>query len=67
VQALLINAGLYAQAHFPVNVIATVSYEHRWRFDPYLDFRYGVQLTRRVYDGSVENTAALTVGMRWKF
>ena len=67
VQALLVNAGLYAQAHFPVNVIATVSYEHRWRFDPYLDFRYGVQLTRRVYDGSVENTAALTVGMRWKF
>jgi hypothetical protein len=32
-----------------------------------MELRYGVQLKRRVYDGSVENTATLTLGMLWKF
>ncbi|MGB6348941.1 MAG: poly-beta-1,6 N-acetyl-D-glucosamine export porin PgaA, partial [Pseudolabrys sp.] len=67
VQALSINAGVYGEAHFSPGVIATVNYEHRWRFDPFMEFRYGVQLQRRVYDGSVENTATLTLGMLWKF
>ena len=67
VQALTINAGLYDQAHFSPNFIATVHYEHRWRFDPFMELRYGLQLQRRVYDGSVENTAMLTLGMLWKF
>ncbi len=66
VQALSINGGLYAEANFRSSVIATVTYEHRWRFDPLGEFHYGLQLQRRVYDGSVENTAALTLGMRWK-
>jgi biofilm PGA synthesis protein PgaA len=67
VQALTVNAGLYAEAHHDTNVIATVSYEHRWRFDPNIDFHYGVQLTRRVYDGDVENTVMATLGARWRF
>jgi biofilm PGA synthesis protein PgaA len=67
VQALSVDAGLYAQAHFSPGVIATVNYEHRWRFDPFMEFRYGVQLKRRIYDGSVENTATLALGMLWKF
>ncbi len=67
VQALSINAGVYAEAHFQPNSIATVNYEHRWHFDPFTELHYGLQLQRRVYDGSVENTAALTLGMRWKF
>jgi biofilm PGA synthesis protein PgaA len=67
VQALSVNAGAYAQAHFATNVIATASYEHRWRFDPLLEFHYGVQIMRRVYDGLFENTATLTTGVRWKF
>jgi biofilm PGA synthesis protein PgaA len=67
VQALSVNAGAYAEAHFATDVIATVSYEHRWHFDPYVELHYGVQLTRRVYDGSVENTATLTTGFRWRF
>jgi hypothetical protein len=48
-------------------LIATVNYEHRWHFDPIMEFRYGLQLERRVYDGSVENTATLTLGMLSKF
>ncbi len=66
-QALFINAGLYGEAHFSPSVIATVNYEHRWRFDPFMEFRYRLQLQRRVYDGSVENTAMVTLGMWWKF
>ncbi|MBR0778150.1 poly-beta-1,6 N-acetyl-D-glucosamine export porin PgaA [Bradyrhizobium diazoefficiens] len=67
VQAFLVNGGLYAEAHHGTNVIATVSYEHRWRFEPYMDLHYGVQFTRRVYDGSVENTGTITLGGRWRF
>jgi biofilm PGA synthesis protein PgaA len=66
-QALSVSAGLYAQAHHAGDVIATVGYEHRWRVDPYLDFHYGVQISRRVYDSDVENTAALTLGLRGRF
>jgi len=67
VQALSISAGRYAEAHFSPSLIATVNYEHRWRFDPFTELHYGVQFKRRVYDGSVENTATLTVGMLRKF
>ena len=67
VQALSINAGLYGEAHFSPSVIATINYEQRWHFDQFLELRYGLQLQRRVYDGSVENTATLTLGMSRKF
>ena len=67
VQTLSVNAGLYDQAHYPSNMIATVRYEHRWRFDPQMEFRYGLELSRRVYDGLVENTAELTFGLRRSF
>jgi biofilm PGA synthesis protein PgaA len=67
VEALLVNAGVYAEDGFGANAIATVSYEQRWRFDPLNEFHYGVELSRRVYDGSVENTLALTLGLRSRF
>lgn len=55
VQALSVDAGLYAEQGYANNWIGTLNYEHRWRFDPLTEFRYGVLLMRRVYDGSVEN------------
>jgi biofilm PGA synthesis protein PgaA len=64
VQALTVDAGLYSEYGFPDNWIGTLNYEHRWRFDPLTEFRYGVLLTRRVYDGSVENTLTFIVGLR---
>ena len=64
VQALTVDAGLYSEYGFPDNWIGTVNYEHRWRFDPLTEFHYGVMLTRRVYDGSVENTLMFIVGLR---
>ena len=64
VQALAVDAGLYAEQGFTSNWIGTLNYEHRWRFDPLTEFRYGVMLMRRVYDGSVENTLGFTIGLR---
>ena len=45
------------------NWIGTINYEHRWRFDPLTEFRYGVKLMRRVYDGSVENALTLLLAL----
>ena len=64
VQALMVDAGLYAEQGYANNWLGTLSYEHRWRFDPMTEFRYGVLLTRRVYDGSVENTLGIILGLR---
>ncbi len=59
VQALKVDGGLYSENGFGDNWIATIDYQHRWRFDPLSEFRYGVQLSRRVYDGSVEKSVTL--------
>jgi biofilm PGA synthesis protein PgaA len=64
VQALTVDAGLYSEYGFGDNWIGTVNYEHRWRFDPLTEFHYGIMLTRRIYDGSVENTLMFIVGLR---
>lgn len=63
VQALTVDAGLYSEYGFSDNWIGTVNYEHRWRFDPLTEFRYGIHLSRRVYDGAVENTLMFIVGL----
>jgi biofilm PGA synthesis protein PgaA len=64
VQALAVDAGLYAEQGYADNWVGTINYEHRWRFDPLTELRYGVMLTRRVYDGSVEQGYLLTIGLR---
>ena len=66
-QALTANAGIYEEARFPTNWIATLAYEHRWRFDPWLAFAYGVEFSRRVYDGSAERTVAFTARLSRRF
>ena len=67
VQALRVDAGLYAQQGYANDWIGIASYEHRWRFDPRTEFRYGVQLSRRVYDGQDEKSVGLIVGLRQRF
>ena len=64
VHALTLDAGLYAEHGYASDWIGTLAYEHRWRFDPLTEFRYGVSLMRRVYDGAVENTLGFTIGLR---
>jgi biofilm PGA synthesis protein PgaA len=67
VQALRVDAGLYAQQGYANDWIGIASYEHRWRFDPRTEFRYGVQVSRRVYDGQEEKSIGLIVGLRQRF
>lgn len=64
VQALRVDAGLYAQQGYANDWIGIASYEHRWRIDPRTEFRYGVQVSRRVYDGQEEKSIGLIVGLR---
>jgi biofilm PGA synthesis protein PgaA len=63
VQTLQADAGLYSEYGYADNWIGTVKYEHRWRFDPLTEFHYGVLLTRRAYDGSVENAFTVLLGL----
>lgn len=67
VQALAVDTGLYCEAGFRDDWIATINYEHRWRFDPLTEFRYGIALSRRVYDGSIENSLTLFAGLARRF
>jgi biofilm PGA synthesis protein PgaA len=67
VQALKVDGGRYSEGGFRDNWIATINYEHRWRFDPLTEFRYGVLLGRRVYDGSVEKSVTLVIGLTQRF
>jgi biofilm PGA synthesis protein PgaA len=64
VQALTVDAGLYAERGFATDWIGSVSYEHRWRFDPWTEFHYGVVLSRNVFDGDPEEAFALLFGLR---
>lgn len=63
-QALRVDAGLYAQQGYASDWIAMATYEHRWRIDPRTEFRYGIQASRRVYDGVEEKSYGLIVGLR---
>ena len=63
-QALTVRGGLYSEYGYAENWIGVASYEHRWRFDPNTEFRYGVQVSRRTYDGSEFKELAFIVGLR---
>ncbi len=62
--ALRVDAGLYVQQGYANDWIGMASYEHRWRIDPRTEFRYGIQASRRVYDGIEEKSYGLIVGLR---
>lgn len=64
VQALRVDAGLYSQQGYGDNLIGAASYEHRWRIDPSTELRYGVQVSRKFYDGLEERSIGLIVGLR---
>jgi biofilm PGA synthesis protein PgaA len=66
-QVIGVDAGLYSQSGFRNDWIGTLAYEHHWRFDPLTSFRYGVRLTRRVYDGVAEQTLVFTTGVSQRF
>ena len=63
VQALTLDAGSYTQQGYGAGWIGTAAYEHRWRFDPMTEFRYGVQFARRLYDGDSWRGVALVFAL----
>ncbi|CAN5441831.1 poly-beta-1,6 N-acetyl-D-glucosamine export porin PgaA [soil metagenome] len=63
-QALQVQGGLYSERGYGESWLGVASYEHRWRFDPYTEFRYGVQVSRRTYDGSEFRELAFIIGLR---
>jgi biofilm PGA synthesis protein PgaA len=67
VQAFSLDAGAYAQEGFGTDWIGTFGYEHRWRFDPWTELRYGVELGRHVFDGDPEKSVAFTFGLSQRF
>jgi biofilm PGA synthesis protein PgaA len=63
VQSFSLDAGTYSQEGYATGWIGTAAYEHRWRFDPLTELRYGVQLTRRLYDGEAERGISFIVAL----
>lgn len=64
VQALKVSGGLYSERGYGENWLGVALYEHRWRFDPYTEFHYGVQVSRRTYDGAEWQELAFLIGLR---
>lgn len=64
VQALKVSGGLYSERGYGENWLGVALYEHRWRVDPLTEFRYGVQVSRRTYDGAEWQELAFLIGLR---
>jgi len=54
VQRVVFAAGSYRQEGFGSGAIGSLSYEQRYRFDPTFEIRYGLEMNRRIYDGTAE-------------
>ena len=67
VQAISLDAGVYAQKGFGSDWIGILGYEHRWRLGPRTEFHYGVQLSRRVFDAEPEEGFAAIFGLSQRF
>ncbi len=52
VQALTLEGGFYGENGFKGGAIGTVTYEQRWRFDPWAEVVYGASISARMYDGA---------------
>ena len=62
--ALNADFGFQDQGPFSTHWIGSVSYEHRWRTDPWWEVYYSVGLDRRVYDGRPEKGIGARLGFR---
>ena len=55
-----------ASASFQGGPIGTVSYEQRWRFDPWTELVYGISLSQRIYDGEPAHDIGGFITLRQK-
>jgi biofilm PGA synthesis protein PgaA len=60
--ALSAEIGVQDQSDFSSRGIGVVSYEHRWRTDPWWEIFYSAQFAHRVYDGDAERGIGLRFG-----
>ena len=44
--------------------IGSMSYQHRWRFDPWTELAYGVSVAERIYDGDRSRTLGAFITLR---
>ena len=66
-QSLTLGAGPYWEAHFRPDWVGQISYRQAFEFQPGLEFRYGVDLARRVYDGQSVRDLGIVVGLNKRF
>lgn len=62
--ALGVELGFSDQNGFTKDWIGSLSYEHRWRADPWWELYYAATLDRRVYDGDPERGLGVRFGFR---
>ncbi len=63
-QVIGIDGGWYGERNFAGGPIGSITYEHRWRFDPWTELRYGVSIAEHIYDGSGARTIGLIIALR---
>ena len=66
-QRLVANAGGYWQSDFGQGAIAEVSYTQTFRVEPRTEWNYGLQWSRRLYDGDTEHSLTAFVQLNQRF
>ena len=67
IQRLSVSAGNYAQQGFSGGSVGSVLYEQRLRLDPTFELRYGLELNKRIYDGTAERALIGFAGLNKRF
>lgn len=67
VQRLRVSTGRYAQSGFAAAGTAALAYEQVYEADPSLELRWGIELSRPVYDGRVERQTSWFAGATKRF
>jgi biofilm PGA synthesis protein PgaA len=62
--ALSVEFGVQDQSELSSHGIGVLSYEQRWRTDPWWEIYYSAQFAHRVYDGDPERGIGLRFGFR---
>jgi len=63
-EVVTLDGGWYGERHFTGGPVGNLSYEHRWRFDPWTELRYGITLGEHMYDGRAARTIGVIVALR---
>jgi biofilm PGA synthesis protein PgaA len=63
-EVVTLDGGWYGERHFAGGPIGNIGYEHRWRFDPWTELRYGITLGEHMYDGRAARTIGVIVALR---